>query len=71
MKNIDVQLIQGELQELAGDEKVKVKLNSKMDRATHIKISDKGYDIQLNPKRFRSPNKLERHLQECRRAVAT
>lgn len=66
---IDVVKIQAELQELAGEVPVKVKLNNHQDVATSTKETDKGFFITFNPKRFRSPGKLEEHLNDLREAI--
>lgn len=65
---IDAKKIEAELQELAGEIPVKVKLNNHLDVATSTKETDKGFFITFNPKRF-SPKKLEEHLNMCREAV--
>ena len=67
---IDVVLIQAEFQKLAGKEKVKVKLGKHIDVASSIRQTDKGFLIRLNPNRFRRPEKLEKHLNICREAIA-
>lgn len=68
---IDILQIQTELQELAGREKVKVKLDKRLDLASHTRQTDRGFLVRLNPTRFRSPEKLEWHLNLCREAVGS
>jgi len=63
---INTEEIQSELQKLAGETKVKVKLNRHQEVATSIRETDKAIEFRLNPKRFRSPQKLEEHLDFCR-----
>lgn len=67
---INLQTIQAELQELAGKNSVKVKLDKHMDIANSIRETDMGFSIRLNPTRLRSPKKLEEHIQMCREAVS-
>lgn len=67
--DIDVQPIMSELQELNGQETVKVKLNRKLEVASSIRITDNGYQIQLNPRKIRSEATLEKHLNICRKAI--
>ena len=66
---INTQKIQAELQELAGNASVKIKLDKHIDVASSIRESDKGYVIKLNPNKFRVPKKLEEHLQLFRDSV--
>lgn len=66
---IDLEPIKTELQDLAGNCKVKVKLDKRMSPASSIRQTDNGFDVRLNPSRFRSQNKLDTHLQYCRDAV--
>lgn len=72
--DINIQSIQAELQELAGESKVKVSLSKSLPVASSIREYDikrkHGFDIKLNPNKFRNPAKLETHLNMCREAVA-
>ena len=67
--DIDTVMLQAELQEFTGKEHVKVKLDKHLAVASSIRQDDKGYLIRLNPNKFRSPKKLEAHLNMCREAV--
>lgn len=65
---INAQKIEVELQELAGREwKVKVKLNKSQQAACSSRETDKGITISFNPKRYRSPQRLEDHLNNLRK----
>jgi len=67
---INIAQIQSELQELAGQNmKVKVKLNRRQLVACSSKETDKGVSVSFNPKRYRSPAKLEEHLNDLRRDI--
>lgn len=63
---IDARKIESELQELAGQTRIKVKLNNHLPVACSSRETDKGYSITFNPKRYRSPRKLEEHIQGLR-----
>ena len=63
---IDAKKIEAELQELAGGSKVKVKLNNQQPVACSSRETDKGFSITFNPKRYKSPQKLEEHLNDLR-----
>lgn len=67
---IDAKKIEEELKGLAGQVKLKVKLDKQMTVASCVAESDKGYFIRLNPHRIRSPQKLEEHLTFCRNSIA-
>lgn len=66
---IDTKAFEAELEALASPVKVKVKLDKRMDIATSIKETDKGFHIRLNPNKLRSPERLKEHLAFCREAV--
>lgn len=63
---INIPKIQAELQELAGEGKVKVKTNNHLAVGLSIRETDDRVDITFNPKRIRSQEKLEEHLVMCR-----
>ena len=67
--NLDAQAIRAELQELAGNENVRVKLDKTLHVACSIRQTDHSYDITLNPDRVSSSQQLEQHLNMCRQAV--
>lgn len=76
--NIDTNLLQSELQEVAGTNvKVAVKVNSHHCTALSITEHDRNYygklqpalDVVLNPKRIRNQHQLDYILGECRRAA--
>lgn len=66
---INTKALQAELQVLANPTRVKVKLDRHIDIACSIRETDNGFHIRLNPKRIRTPGKLEEHLDFCREAV--
>jgi len=66
---IDINPIQTELNELAGNRKVKIKLDKRMDISTSVSETDQGFYIRLNPTRINTPKQLENHLNMCREAV--
>ena len=63
---IDIKPIQAELQEIAGNCQLKVKLDNRMDAACSSGESDKGYCISFNPKRIRTKNQLDNHINWLR-----
>jgi len=67
--NLNQQTIQTDLQKLAGDTPVKVKISKHLEVATSIRETDAGFTITLNPAKIRSPKKLESHLSWCREAI--
>ena len=69
MVKIDTKPIQTELQELSGQDKVKVKLSKHLDIGCSIRQDDKGFLVSLNPSKIRSPEKLEQHLNMCRETI--
>lgn len=68
---MDINKIQAELQDLAGDMRVKVKLNKHQDIALSSRETDNGYVFSFNPSKIRSPQKLENLLNDCRRDVTS
>lgn len=66
---LDTKHIKDELQELAGNEKVRVKLDKTLQVTSSIKQTDHSFDIRLNPSRIRTEQQLERHLGYCRQAI--
>lgn len=61
--------IQAELQELAGESKVKVKLNKSQDIALSCRETDNSYSFSFNPKKIRNQEKLDSLLNDCRNDV--
>jgi hypothetical protein len=65
---LDIKALQGKLQDI--DPTVKVRLDRRQDVATSIKETDSGSIITFNPARFRSPKKLEEHLNWCKEQIS-
>jgi len=66
---LNIPKIQAELQELAGEQKVKVKTNNHLVVSCSIRETDNRVDITFNPKRIRSPKRLDEHLAICRESI--
>jgi len=66
---INVKTIKTELDELAGGETVKIKLDKRMESTSAIRISDGEYQVRLNPLKIRSQQTLDKHLAYCRAAI--
>lgn len=78
---INVDLIQADLQSIAdavpdgeatncrNRRKVTVKLDRHQDIAMRSRETDEGITITLNPKRYRSQNKLDEHINSLRRDI--
>lgn len=63
---VDPQKIEGELQELAGNIKVKVRLDKHLALACSTRETDDIITIRFNPKNIRSVKRLEELLNKCR-----
>jgi len=68
---IDPKLIECELQELTGNERVSVKLDKHIPVRVSIYQTDVGIEnrIRLNPNKIRSQATLDAVLNVCRQAV--
>jgi len=66
---LNIEQIEAELQELAGEHRVRVKRDDRLDVAVSIRETDECFDITFNPRRFKSPKKLEELLAMCREAI--
>jgi hypothetical protein len=66
---INKDTIQTELQELAGKQKITVKLDKHNNYGCSLRETDRGISIRLNPSKIRCSKTLDRHLGMCREAV--
>jgi len=67
MADITIQSIQGKLQEAAGNIKVVVKLDAKMDISSSIRFTNKQILVKMNPKHITTKSVLDKlmgHLIE-------
>lgn len=69
---IDIVPIQAELQELSGEEQVRVRLDRKINVSCSIRQTDvkPQYVIRLNPTRIKSQRQLDSQLNTCRQVIA-
>lgn len=59
---LDKEAPQEELQELAGDRKVRVRIDPQEACAAGVRETDRGIDIYFNPKQIRSEVRLQEHI---------
>ncbi len=67
---MDINAIQAELQEFAGQQKVKVKADRALERAVSLRETDQGYTVAFNPGRIRSQRLWELHLEWVRKVIS-
>lgn len=62
--------LQEELQELAGDRKVRVRLDPQGAGAVGVRETDRGIEVYLNPGQIRTEKRLQGHINWLRTQIA-
>jgi len=66
---IDTAIIQGQLEEIVGAVKIKIKIDKHLDTASSVYCADDSFIVRLNPNKIRSQPKLDAHLELARQAM--
>ena len=67
---INKDLLQTELQELAGNWPVKVKRDKHLDAKSNMRFTDKRIMVSLNPGKIRSQNTYDQHIATLKEALS-
>jgi len=62
LDTLDRATLQEELQELAGDRKVRVRIDPQGAYATGVRETDRGILVYLNPRQIKSEARLQGHI---------
>ncbi len=67
---LDEMALQQDLQELAGDRKLRVRIDPQGACAAGVRETDKGIEVYLNPQQIRTEKRLQGHINWLRTQIA-